>query len=1402
MWAALISCVAAWIFVGVASAAQIADWPGVWMEAEAGKGDAHPSSIQYASGHSAIDLQSQGGDWTIDANLPEPIPGAILYLRYARDGKDSAPGNLDVYVGPAQAVTIKDSGVRLIGHLALPSTGRLSEWRWVRLTAGDIDAGPHRLYFSPAGDQAAGYLDLIGLVPGSTGGLWQPPNDVFMGSFRDDPRVLPAFDVISVDNPTFGNLLPVGKNVTFAVNVRNNGLPADLDLTVHGQLRGDDGKTIDLPAQTSKIAADSTHRIDYSFALPGPGHFEMTLTAEANGSSVPTTRWLTAVPVDPIWITPHGRGTEPLHVSGAGALGTIDLDVPTSMSAGLIYVSYQHRDRDESQGSEPLDIYLGSADATGPTSLGVRRLGEITLDPLTRFGQQERWAAVNAGELPAGKYRLFLSLPAHDAPPDDSRRSAINLIRQIGVIPDVDQGRWLPPIESLDAKGVVTVDEAQLLKEAVHIESVSCDETGQLFLGSKVLEPKPSDLPFHVTVASRIVTQAVDCVIRGRLLDGSKSAADIAPLSIHLEPGERRDIAYPIRAPGYGWYSLEVETEALNLHDTGHSALGILRDPHDGVRPDSLFGLAVGDRPEDMKVSQLIGVKWRRGIPFTNPADVFIKTGDPLVMAPGDKITVWGPDEIKKARDVIDDWKQAGVMCLGYINYNLPWNCLGGAAGGWHKNRPADMKLQVDMVYNLIKPLHDEVKYWEIWNEPWVGGWTWRTGTAQDYRDMCRMIWEKVKPEMPDVMLIGGGSTPYDRDVVFAENSDNAGYVDGVSSHPYGKPDTNHPSFAAIEAAMLKKFAQGGGKGGIWATELGTAAYMFDPLPRTEADLMVARTVAPLYLLAKLGAGDTAIRLFFFASQYGSGQFSGGEHNLWDATGGSPAPRPALVAYSAMTHFIEDARLIGDIYSTSKAAWALHFVKPDGSSVVVFLQEQGAAGDVDPIHASDSERATGEMLLPAHDFEVFDYLGRQIDTRQGDDLHIPIQVWEARYIVSKMPVEQVHQALLDAQFAGIPALMVNARSFDAPLPAKPKLRFKIENLLPQTVDAKLEITAPAELTLASTSAELKQLKPGEIRWAEFDVTSATPNDANRYLIKYHATAAGIVQDEQQVVQVACATYGTPKIDGDLSSDWNDTIPVTMLSRGGKDWRQIAMDPSQAAALMAQKQPSDTVVYRMWTKWDDQNFYAAAVVPCSKPDAALPYNGPISSDKNMPFMHDCLQLAFASLVPNNPDDLVKGNPLYEKAMADDVDYEFCAALIANGKSELHRLKAPGTNLQTYYPTNGPTVPPLGAINTGTQDGPKGQVVVRYDAKAQTYVYEVAIPWANIKELGEQLHNLKPGQRLSTHFAFAVNDRNGPGRTFWTQEAGDLESGSYGFDPTWGGGCRKLGGRIITDWGFVR
>ena len=232
---------------------------------------------------------------------------------------------------------------------------------------------------------------------------------------------------------------------------------------------------------------------------------------------------------------------------------------------------------------------------------------------------------------------------------------------------------------------------------------------------------------------------------------------------------------------------------------------------------------------------------------------------------------------------------------------------------------------------------------------------------------------------------------------------------------------------------MLKKYARDGGQGGIWVTELGTAAYMFEPLPRREADFMVARTVAPLYLLGKLGAGETPIRLFFFTSQYGAGGFSGGEHHLWDSSGGSPAPRPALVAFSAMAHFVEDSRLLGDIYAASKASWALHFLKPDGTSVVVFWPEQDPSGAIDAVHAPAPSGGRAKWFCPRRTSRSTTTWGARFGRREGGQLHVPIQTWEVRYLVSRLPSNEVRRSFLAARLVGLPALRVNPRSFDAPL---------------------------------------------------------------------------------------------------------------------------------------------------------------------------------------------------------------------------------------------------------------------------------------------------------------------------------------------------------------------------------
>jgi hypothetical protein len=1389
--------IASWLLAAGPAFCQT-DWPGTWIELEKGAGDVRASSIQYASGGFAADWNEHGGTLSVDFTLEKALPGALVYLRYARDVHDQSDGELELLVGPQSAKASADAGVRSIGRLVLPNLGHVTNWRWLKIAASDLAAGPQRLFFTCPPGKSAGYLDLVGIVPRETRGLWQPPNDVVIGKFHDKPTTLPPWVMEQVRGPTFDDLLPAdrytgpGANpVALTMRVRNNLVADPLSLTITAQVVSRRGLTQVLPAQRATVPAGQTASLPYSFAWPGTdsGRVEWTVTGESLTES--NALDMALVPFEPLWISLHGPDGKPQHLERPGSFFAVDFDVPHALPGALLYVNYSRSNRAATPGT--LEIFRASDSAKSVSDPGSELLGGRTLVvPDRESGPQDQWAVVKVGPVPEGHHRFFIALTTTTAAPAGGReRFDANLFYKAGLVPDTDRGLWQPPVTVALGRGNgTTIGNAGLKPFAVHIDSVDCVETGHLFLGEQVLGDQGKPIPFTLHAGNEIVTGPVECLVRGTLWNDHGLVATLPEVRKTIGAGEQADVEYPVRPPGYGWFDLQLAVEAEGRTNTGHSAFGVLHEPHAGPRPGSMFGLSIGDTPADMHVAELIGVKWRRGIPHTNPTDVIHKSGDPFVKKTNDEIRVWNEVEIGQARAAIEEWKQHGVLCLGYVNYNLPWNCLGGAAGGWHKNRPADMAEHVEMVYQLIKPLHDLAPNWEIWNEPWIGGWTWRTGTAQDYRDMTRLIWDRVKPEMPDVKLVGGGSTPYQRDIVFPLNSSNTGYVDGLSTHPYGPPDLNTPATGALEAEMLKRFAKTGGTGGIWATELGTAAFMFAPLPRREADLMVARTVAPLYLLNKLGAGATPMRLFFFASQYGAGKFSGGEHNWWDPTGGSPAPRPALVAYSAMTHFLEDTTLLGDIYATSKGAWALHFQRPDGSSVVVLMLEQGR----------ETARQAGTVELPALDFDAYDYLGRPIGERAGANLRLPVQTWEARYLVSRQSTAAIEAALRAADFAGVPALLVNPRSFTAPLATHPALRVKVENLLPRATSAVLDVVAPPEIQLASSHAELADLRAGEIRYVEFPVRGARPNVVNRYPIQYSVQVNGTTQVSTQVVQVACAVHLTPRLNGDLS-EWRQAIPVTALSRGGKDWREITMDPSRAAELLAAKNPADTVAYQFWSAWDETNFYAAAAVPDDTPSQTEPYRGPISNAANLPYLHDCLQLALNCLA-HNPDDWLAGQPLHEKSLAADVDYEFCAARVGSNQSELHRLKAPGTNYESFYPTNGATVPPLGRMEAGEQGGPEGRVIVRYDADARRWIYELAIPWTCLHELGDTVRALRPGETATTHLAFAVNDDQGRGRTFWTQEAGDVEAGSYGFSPNWGGGNRNFGGRIITDWGFHR
>lgn len=803
---------------------------------------------------------------------------------------------------------------------------------------------------------------------------------------------------------------------------------------------------------------------------------------------------------------------------------------------------------------------------------------------------------------------------------------------------------------------------------------------------------------------------------------------------------------------------------------------GVIHPPVKGVRENSPFGFgleASGTKLENVLIAEKIGVKWIRGI----TDDV-----DPPIVNPAPGV-FWTQDQIDKVRAQILALREHGILCLGYINYNMPWNVEpipGRTDYGRHENRPHDLEAHAEMVYRTIAPLQDLVKNWEIWNEPWIHGWTWNTGDAQDYRDMTKLIWDKVKPRFPDVNIIGGGSVSFNRDILYAPGSKDTGYVDGSVSHAYGVPDPGQLAWTTLQKIMDQKWSKTKGRAGLWQTELGTAEGYFPDLPEDQRKYMVAKTLAPTYLLHMLAAGDTPIHIFWFSLSFDT-RYSGDEYNVYDYK--TLSPKPAVLAYATMTHFLEDSKLEEELYPKAKALWGFLFRRQDGKGTAAIYADKEYSGEI--------------LLKQAKGIKLYDYLGKQLADGTQERLTIKLNPWETNYVVSDLPAEALASLLKSAEYRIVPAVIVSPLSFTRPVSIRNPLEIQVENASPVKVKGVLSVTAPNGWRLGRTSLPTGDLAPGQKIVLRFWPRKVTVDKNNRYLVRYRLKLDnGLVVEGEQTVQVAFAPFKTIEVDGDLS-DWQGVIPVTMVSPASRDYRSMFNDPAMLGAALAQGLP-DNAVYQAWTAWDDRHFYFAARVP----DLNHVSNRTFAEDPYaFPFWADSVMLAF-DCMEKNPDDFLLGLPHYEKALASDLDYEFIAILAQGNVPELHRQCAPGTNYQTYYPTNAPLDPPLGTMDATEAGGREGKIKIVRDEEKKVTIYEIAISWQALSALRAKLAALRPGRFLQVNFAFAVNDfgDGGKGTTYWTKEAGQVQSGSYAFAPFWGTGMKESGGRIVTRWGF--
>ncbi len=261
--------------------AQGLDWPGIWAEAESGRGTGTVHDNPEASGGKEVVCKTLAGPGqSVSLKVSQQIPQATLYLRYKPPAVTEH--TLDVYLAPVNASSRTARGSRRLGRLTAKPTGK---YLWASLNAGKVETGHYRIFLVESGRQAANNkpdqprkpvpeectFDLIGLTASTQNGLWIPPNEFFQGKPVGQPSVLPKISIAPISAKLLGNHYPLpdnGKPLTagYILQATNNSTSDPATLQCKISLTDMSGSPLWESTQSATLKPHQSHQ--WSVDLP------------------------------------------------------------------------------------------------------------------------------------------------------------------------------------------------------------------------------------------------------------------------------------------------------------------------------------------------------------------------------------------------------------------------------------------------------------------------------------------------------------------------------------------------------------------------------------------------------------------------------------------------------------------------------------------------------------------------------------------------------------------------------------------------------------------------------------------------------------------------------------------------------------------------------------------------------------------------------------------------------------------------------------------------------------------------------------------------------------------------------------------------------------------------------
>jgi hypothetical protein len=280
--------------------------------------------------------------------------------------------------------------------------------------------------------------------------------------------------------------------------------------------------------------------------------------------------------------------------------------------------------------------------------------------------------------------------------------------------------------------------------------------------------------------------------------------------------------------------------------NTSPAILGA-NDPRDDSSP---WGVASGaewfsDFPRFNPLLKAAGVRWLRGF------------YEWQIIQPKRGYFNWG------ATDRLVANAKANDIHLTYtFAYFAPW---ASADGGTRKFPIKDIQFWRDYVGGLVSRYHEDIKYWEVWNE--FNGSFAENGTPAIYAELVKAASITAKQIDPTAQI---GISVANFDVNFLDAAIKAGaggHFDYICVHPYEKlgalPDNGEVDFLTMARTLRQMLAANNLPKDmpLWITEIGAQAPV---KPEQQADARQAIALAKAYLLS-IASGFR--RVFWFEAR-------------------------------------------------------------------------------------------------------------------------------------------------------------------------------------------------------------------------------------------------------------------------------------------------------------------------------------------------------------------------------------------------------------------------------------------------------------------------------------------------------------------------------------------------------